>query len=91
MHDLSDDVGLMPPDGAHPKALSRREQEVLEMVATGRTNGEIARQLEITVHAVKFHLASVYRKLGVANRTEAAVAHLTAKRVATNGATAGQE
>ena len=46
------------------------------MAALGLTNGEIARRLSVTPHAIKFHLASVYRKLGVANRTEAAVAYL---------------
>jgi ATP/maltotriose-dependent transcriptional regulator MalT len=56
----------MPP-------LSRREAQVLEMAAQGLANGDIAARLEVSVHAVKFHLASVYRKLGVANRTEAAV------------------
>ena len=40
------------------------------------TNGQIAELLEVTVHAVKFHLASIYRKLGVANRTEAAILSL---------------
>jgi len=40
------------------------------------TNPEIAARLEVTVHAIKFHLASIYRKLGVANRTEAAVAYV---------------
>lgn len=53
--------------------LSRREAEVLEMAAQGLANGDIAARLDVTVHAVKFHLASIYRKLGVANRTEAAV------------------
>jgi len=56
--------------------LSPRELEVLAMTAQGRTNAEIAAQLGITTHAVKFHLASIFRKLGVANRTEAAVAFL---------------
>lgn len=56
-----------------PSILSPRESEVLTMVATGLTNVQIARGLGVTVHAVKFHLASVYRKLGVSNRTEAAV------------------
>jgi DNA-binding CsgD family transcriptional regulator len=40
------------------------------------TNSQISRVLEVTVHAVKFHLASIYRKLGVTNRTEAAVISL---------------
>ena len=58
------------------RKLSSRELEVLEMAALGLTNAEIAVRLAITVHAIKFHLASIYRKLGVGNRTEAAVAFL---------------
>ena len=57
-------------------SLSRRELDVFGMAAEGMTNGEIAGRLNVTVHAVKFHLASIYRKLGVGNRTEAAVAYL---------------
>jgi DNA-binding NarL/FixJ family response regulator len=58
--------------------LSPRQREVLELAALGLTNHEVAERLNVTVHAVKFHLAAVYRKLGVANRTEAAVAFLHA-------------
>lgn len=50
------------------------------MTALGLTNGQIAERLNVTVHAVKFHLASIYRKLGVANRTEAAVLYLRGDR-----------
>lgn len=46
------------------------------MTALGMTNAEVAAQLAVTVHAVKFHLAGIYRKLGVANRTEASVVFL---------------
>jgi two-component system nitrate/nitrite response regulator NarL len=53
--------------------LTARELEVLRLVTSGCTNVEIGRVLGLSVHAVKFHLASIYRKLGVANRTEAAV------------------
>lgn len=56
--------------------LSFREAQVLEMVARGLSNADVARELGVTVHAVKFHLASIFRKLKVANRTEAAVAYL---------------
>jgi DNA-binding CsgD family transcriptional regulator len=56
--------------------LSFRELEVLAITSAGCTNSETAKRLNVTVHAVKFHLSSVYRKLGVANRTEAAVAFL---------------
>ena len=55
------------------RSLSARELEVLRMASRGQTNAQIARNLGVTVHAVKFHLGSIYRKLGVANRTEAAV------------------
>ena len=48
------------------------------MNTKGLTNAEMATQLGVTVHAVKFHLASIFRKLGVSNRTEAAVAFLRA-------------
>lgn len=50
--------------------------EVLERASEGLTNSEIAARLDVTSHAVKFHLSSVYRKLGVANRTEAVVEYL---------------
>jgi DNA-binding CsgD family transcriptional regulator len=56
--------------------LSPRENEVLELAALGLTNQQIAKQVHVSIHAVKFHLASVYRKLGVSNRTEAAVLHV---------------
>jgi LuxR family transcriptional regulator, maltose regulon positive regulatory protein len=75
------------PVGREPsELLSRRELEVLEMAALGLTNMEIAGRLSVTIHAVKFHLAAVYRKLGVSNRTEAVVAFLrAAPRQATSG------
>jgi DNA-binding CsgD family transcriptional regulator len=59
-----------------PASLSTREQQVLQMAAEGMTNAQIAASLSVTTHAVKFHLAGVYRKLGTRNRTEAAVAYL---------------
>ena len=49
------------------------------MTSLGFTNTQIAGRLNVTVHAVKFHLGSIYKKLGVANRTEAAVAYLQRK------------
>lgn len=51
--------------------LTDRELEVLRLVAEGYTNGQIARELWVTEPTVKFHLSNTYRKLGVANRTEA--------------------
>ena len=51
--------------------LTSRELEVLQFVASGATNGEIAQKLWVTEQTVKFHLSNVYRKLEVTNRTEA--------------------
>ena len=56
--------------------LTPRELEVLEMISSGLTNAEAARRLDLSVHAIKFHLAAIYRRLGVHNRTEAAVTYL---------------
>jgi DNA-binding CsgD family transcriptional regulator len=56
--------------------LSPRETEVLSVASEGLTNEQIAARLNVTAHAVKFHLSSVYRKLGVQNRTEAVVEFL---------------
>jgi len=58
------------------QSLTPREMEVLRAVSSGLTNAEAARRLEVSVHAIKFHLAAIYRRLGVTNRTEAAVAYL---------------
>ncbi|MEN9937406.1 MAG: hypothetical protein RLZZ387_3985 [Chloroflexota bacterium] len=53
--------------------LSRRELEVLELVAAGRTNKEIAAQLDISNQTVKNHVSSILRKLAVNDRTQAVV------------------
>lgn len=52
--------------------LTPREREILSLVAEGAANSHIARSLWVTEQTVKFHLSNVYRKLDVANRTEAA-------------------
>jgi len=51
--------------------LTRRESEILRLVAEGHSNSQLARMLWVTEQTVKFHLSNVYRKLEVANRTEA--------------------
>ena len=72
---MSEALAAREPEGNLGK-LSRRETEVLAMASTGMTNAQMADRLNVTVHAVKFHLASIYRKLGVGNRTEAAAVYL---------------
>jgi len=51
--------------------LTRRELEILRLVAEGHTNRAIARMLWVTEQTVKFHLSNIYRKIRVSNRTEA--------------------
>jgi DNA-binding NarL/FixJ family response regulator len=51
--------------------LTAREKEVLEKMSEGLANKQIALLLSISEHTVKFHLSSLYAKLGVASRTEA--------------------
>ena len=50
----------------------KREVAVLQALALGQSNKEIARSLWLAEQTVKFHLTNIYRKLGVSNRTEAA-------------------
>jgi DNA-binding NarL/FixJ family response regulator len=62
-----------PPPAAPPDVLSSREREVLELLARGCTNREIAEQLVITSSTVKVHVEHILAKLGVSDRTQAAV------------------
>ena len=52
--------------------LTDRELAILTALARGLSNGQIGKELWIAEQTVKFHLTNIYRKLGVANRTEAA-------------------
>src|SRR5690242_60774 len=56
----------LPPDG-----LSRRELEVLRLVAAGETNSQIARRLGLSTHTVERHVANLYRKIGARGRADA--------------------
>ena len=60
-----------PQPSADISTLTRREVEILRLVAEGQSNGQVARKLWVTEQTVKFHLSNIYRKLNVANRTEA--------------------
>jgi NarL family two-component system response regulator YdfI len=54
-----------------PEPLTRREREVLQMLAAGLANKEIAARLNISDHTAKFHVAAILGKLGAATRAEA--------------------
>ena len=73
-HALYPHVMAVAPDGNSTGLgdLTPREREILRQTSLGRTNAQVAGDLGVTVHAVKFHLASIFRKLQVRNRTEAA-------------------
>jgi DNA-binding NarL/FixJ family response regulator len=51
--------------------LTPREREILQLLAEGHTNAQLAKLLWVTDQTVKFHLSNIYRKLSVSNRTEA--------------------
>ena len=62
-----DNIDLVLPD----EALTAREREVLELLSRGLPNKLIARRLQISEHTVKFHVSSIYAKLGASSRTDA--------------------
>jgi DNA-binding NarL/FixJ family response regulator len=62
--------GRQPPDVLE-EPLTKREVQVLELLAEGLANKAIADRLAISDQTVKFHVAAILGKLGVANRTEA--------------------
>ncbi len=73
MNGLSSQPRLVELNGqaALVEPLTAREIEVLQRIALGLANKQIAVALEISEHTVKFHLSSIYTKLGATNRTEA--------------------
>jgi NarL family two-component system response regulator YdfI len=64
--------------GARTEELSPREIEVLRLIAEGASNKTIAWRLNISEHTVKFHVNSIFSKMGVSSRTEAVMAGLRA-------------
>ncbi len=69
----TDGAAVEEGNNALPAPLTDRELEVLRLVAQGATNTEIARLLEISPHTVKSHVIHIFNKLGVNDRTQAAV------------------
>jgi LuxR family transcriptional regulator, maltose regulon positive regulatory protein len=70
--DQSDPISTANATASLVETLSRREQEVLQYVAQGLTNQQIADQLVISIRTVKKHIENIHGKLGVKNRTQAA-------------------
>jgi DNA-binding CsgD family transcriptional regulator/N-acetylneuraminic acid mutarotase len=70
--------------------VSEREIEVLRLVATGVSNQEIARELNISVNTVKVHLRNIFEKLGVQSRTEATLYAIRQGWVVVNGVDAAE-
>lgn len=68
------------PDGEGFPELTNREHEVLGYLVRGGTNREIAKALGISERTVKNHMRNIFTKLGVADRTSAAVKALESRR-----------
>ena len=68
-----EDRAVQAPQPLLPDRISPREQEVLHLLAQGFSNQEIAVALVVTVETVKRHVSSLLSKLGVDNRTQAAM------------------
>ncbi len=66
-------LATRPNEKASPRSLTRREMDVLQLVAKGNSNREIAQMLFISEKTVKNHLTSIFQKLGVQDRTQAAL------------------
>jgi two-component system nitrate/nitrite response regulator NarP len=62
------------------RSLTRRERELLDALARGASNAELALELGVSVNTVKFHLRNLYDKLSVRNRAEAVARHISANR-----------
>jgi DNA-binding NarL/FixJ family response regulator len=62
---------IMNPGEQPIDPLTDREIEVLQLLAQGMANKQIALQLGISEHTVKFHISGIYTKLGATNRTAA--------------------
>jgi DNA-binding NarL/FixJ family response regulator len=63
--------GPQPATRAHPAGLTGRQQQILELVARGLTNAEIADRMVLSVRTVDHHVSAVLAKLGMTSRREA--------------------
>lgn len=78
IQNLFEELNPTPAQAPPPAAanLTHREMEILELLVEGKSNKDISTRLYLSEKTVKAHLAAVFRKLGVANRTQAAMAAL---------------
>jgi DNA-binding NarL/FixJ family response regulator len=67
----ADHLGQLLPSASGPAALTKREREILYLVAEGRTNQAIATQLVLSVHTVRTHVQTILAKLGAHSKLEA--------------------
>ena len=65
-------AGTRPATKAHPRGLTVREQQILELLSQGRSNEEISARLFISVRTVEHHVSAILGKLGVTTRKDAA-------------------
>ena len=80
-YEVVQEAGFAPVAEPEPRTLlTPRELEVLGAIGEGLTNKAIARRLDISLHTVKFHVESLFRKLGARTRTEA-LARASERRV----------
>lgn len=78
IQNLFEDMQAPSPANLEPQPanLTNREMEILELLVEGKSNRDISNDLFLSEKTVKAHLAAVFRKLGVSNRTQAAMAAL---------------
>ena len=74
-------VWISQPDNHEQTGLSERQLEILQLLADGKTNKEIGRQLDVSAETVKSHLKILFRKLDVASRSECVKRALTEKLI----------
>jgi len=67
---ITDDVRSAKEDSDLVEALTEREVEILQLLAYGLTNKQIAARLKISAHTVKFHVSTIFNKMGTTNRVE---------------------
>ena len=80
-----DRIREQPMSSHEGRVRNRREQAIIELVAEGLTNREIARALGATEYAIKNDLKAVYDKLGLSNRVELALWHETRQHESRKG------